>query len=181
MSTSSTKNNVALKMSIFIVNTPWKALCIFALLPFLLSCISMPFFKLNDLDGWDVRESASSKAQDAWDLAIEDLRISDVEGDAASTAIINGSKTRKNKGPTLTLFIENISGEKNMLSNNGLSYLRWLESKISNEKIWTDNCQLNLNSETMCKPPQTLIEMLNIEVPSFFSSCNNNDDDKDFV
>ena len=51
--------------------------------------------------------------------------------------------------------------------------------KISNEKIWTDNCQLNLNSETMCKPPQTLIEMLNIEVRRF-SSCNN-DDDKDFV
>ena len=75
----------------------------------------MPFFKLNDLDGWDVRDSASSKQQDAWDLAIEDLRPSDMTTKISST-VHNGTKTRQTKGPTLTLFVENVSGKKNMLS-----------------------------------------------------------------
>jgi protein dispatched 1 len=131
----------------------------------------MPFFKLNDLDGWDVRDSASSKQQDAWDLAVEDLRPSDMTTKISST-VHNGTKTRQTKGPTLTLFVENVSGKKNMLSMEGLFYLRWLEAKIENEKIWREGCQLNLGSNTICKPPKTIIEMLKVEIPSIFSTCS---------
>ena len=54
----------------------------------------------------------------------------------------------------------------------GLLYLRWLEAKIDNEKIWTESCQLKADSDTICKPPKTIIEMLKVELPSIFSTCS---------
>ena len=55
----------------FLVGYPFSALFLFSLVPITLSAVGMSQFALENLDGWDVQNSASSRGFDAYLEALE--------------------------------------------------------------------------------------------------------------
>lgn len=55
----------------FIVGSPFAALFLLSLVPITLSAVGMSQFTLENLDGWDVRDSLSSRNFDAYLEALE--------------------------------------------------------------------------------------------------------------
>jgi protein dispatched 1 len=164
---------VPLRFAKYVVDAPWRTLGLVVLVPVLLSAISMPSFKLNDLDGWDVRNSESSMALDAWDEATEDLSTTPgnhvVANATMGTAGTVGG-TRRTKGPTLKIYFEDTSGNGNMLRPDGLSFMKWVQDKVGKSPLWTEHCQL-LPGSDVCKSPWSVVTVAETDMPAFYSDC----------
>eukprot|EP00945_MAST-04E_sp_MAST-4E-sp1_P000986 g986.t1 len=164
---------VPLRFAKYVVDAPWMTLGLVVLVPVLLSAISMPSFKLNDLDGWDVRNSESSMALDAWDEATEDLSTTPgnhvVANATMGTAGTVGG-TRRTKGPTLKIYFEDTSGNGNMLRPDGLSFMKWVQDKVGKSPLWTEHCQL-LPGSDVCKSPWSVVTVAETDMPAFYSDC----------
>jgi protein dispatched 1 len=155
----------------YVVQTPWKTLCLVIIVPVILAAIGMPSFKLNDLDGWDVRNSDSSKALDAWDEATEDLSTTPRNLNVTNKVAEASGGARTSRGATLKIFFEDISGVGDMLHPDGLSFMKWIQEKIGKSSLWTKHCQL-LPGSDVCKQPKSVVTVAETGLPAFYSACS---------